>query len=126
MALVIKHEKIYIASEKIYRVDQKKCPTLSESIGISLQIQDDSSTKWGIFLVHPVDFLRCYIYFLVFYDECHLIYSGCHILLMKSSCKLTRGNLAIALCLSSATAYLGHCISDFIQPYWPASRPKMK
>ena len=32
----------------MYRVDPKKCPTLLESSGISLQIQDD------IFLVHPV------------------------------------------------------------------------
>ena len=32
----------------------KKCPTFSESSGISLQIQDDISIKWGIFLVHPV------------------------------------------------------------------------
>ena len=36
-----------------YRVDQKKCPTLSESSGISLQIQDDFSIKWGIFFGPP-------------------------------------------------------------------------
>ena len=35
--------------QQSYRVDQKECPTFSESSGISLQIQDDISIKWIIF-----------------------------------------------------------------------------
>ena len=36
-----------------YRGDPKKFPTFSESNGISLQIQDDISIKWGIFFGPP-------------------------------------------------------------------------
>ena len=40
-----------MATSNMYIVQggPKKCPTFSESSGISLQIQDDISIKWGIF-----------------------------------------------------------------------------
>ena len=51
IVLIIIH---YLPFNQFYRVDQKKCPTLSESSGISLQIQEHISRKWSIFLGHPV------------------------------------------------------------------------
>ena len=37
-----------------YRVTQKNAPLYQKEVGLALQIQDDISIKWSIFLGHPV------------------------------------------------------------------------